>query len=120
MIDFDHHDFARTWIAAWNAGAVETVLERFHEDAVFSSPLARMIGHGDNGTVRGKEAIRSYWMAALEKNPGLRFDLDAVHVGVDTLVIGFTTQDGVRRAEVLIFDGQLVKAGYGTAAVASA
>ena len=106
--------FARDWVAAWNARDVEAVLAHFHEDAMFSSPIAERLGHGIRGTVRGKHALRAYWTAALALNRALRFSLGEVHAGIDTIVICFTTQDGTRRAEVLVFEDGLVARGYAT------
>jgi hypothetical protein len=114
LIDFDPTAFAETWISSWNNRDVEGVLAHFDDDAVFSSPIAFRLGHGERGRVQGKASIRRYWKAALALNPGLRFNLESVHVGTDCLVIAFTTQDGLRRSEVLVFDGGLAIAGYGT------
>ena len=116
MAEIDPETFARQWVAAWNARDVEAVLAHFHDDAAFSSPLVSRLGHGDRRTVRGKAAIREYWTAALATNPHLHFRLDGVCIGVDMLVIAFTTQDGTRRAEVLTFRDGRVEAGFGTIA----
>lgn len=99
----DPAEFARNWLAAWNRHDVEAVLQHFADDAVFTSPLARRIIDGSDGTVHGKPALRGYWEQALERNPGLRFDLIDVYVGVDALVISYRNQDGVSVSEVLIF-----------------
>lgn len=109
--------FAQDWASAWNARDVETVLSHFSEDAVFSSPIAKRMGRGVEGAISGKDAIREYWNAALELNPRLRFEITKVYAGADVLVIGYTTQDGAARTEVLVFHGALVVAGYGTAEV---
>lgn len=114
MTDLDPIGFARSWIAAWNGRDAEAVLAHFHDSAEFSSPIAQLLGHGTGGKVIGKEAIRRYWSDALARNPGLRFELDAVHVGTDAIVICFTNQDGIRRAEVLVFEHGLVISGRGT------
>lgn len=110
----DPRGFARAWAAAWNRRDLEAVLAHFSHDAVFTSPLAREIGFVEDGVVRGKQALRRYWTAALERNPDLHFELTGVYDGVDTVVIGFRTQDGLERAEVLTFDGGLVVRGHGT------
>lgn len=117
MLEVNPDAFAREWITAWNKRDLEAVLAHFHEDADFNSPLVQKLGHGENGTVRGKEEMRRYWTAALAVNPDLRFRLNAVYGGGDAIVIAFTMQDGTRRAEVLAFDGPLVRSGYGTVAV---
>ena len=66
--------YVEDWIDAWNGRDIETVLEHFSDDVRFSSPAAgRVVG---NPTVTGKAALRSYWLAALERIEDLRFTLD--------------------------------------------
>jgi ketosteroid isomerase-like protein len=113
-INVDPIEFSRIWEAAWNRRDVEAVLAHFAEDAVFTSPLAQQVGFASDGVVRGREALRRYWLAALDKNPDLRFRVTAVYRGVDTVVIAFRTQHGVDRLEILRFaDGRIVE-GHGT------
>lgn len=106
--------FSRAWEAAWNSRDVEAVLKHFHEDAVFTSPVARQIGFAADGMVRGKDELRRYWTAALAQNPDLRFDVTATYRGVDTVVIAFKNQNGTNRVEVLVFRHGLVIEGHGT------
>lgn len=70
----DAMEFSRIWEAAWNRRDVETVLAHFDEGAVFTSPVAQRIGFARDGVVRGKDALRRYWLAALEKNPTCDFE----------------------------------------------
>ena len=107
-------EFSRAWEAAWNARDLEGVLSHFHDDAVFTSPIAMRIGFAPDGIVRGKDALRRYWNAALARNPDLKFKVTAIYEGTDTLVILFRTQKGEDRAEVLIFSHNLVIEGRGT------
>ena len=68
--------FAARWAAAWNRRDIEPVLEHFEDDVIFTSPTA----HAVTGvrTVRGKEALRAYWSAALAGIRSLRFIVDRV------------------------------------------
>lgn len=105
--------FAAQWAEAWNARAVEAVLEHFHDDVVFISPTAlAVVG---SPIIRGKKALRAYWTAALARITSLRFTLD--HVVWDPvqreLAIIYTSDiDGKskRVSENLTFDehGQVV------------
>ena len=45
---------------------VEAVLAHFHDDVVFSSPIAARLLPDSLGVVRGKEALRHYWTAAFD------------------------------------------------------
>jgi hypothetical protein len=53
-------EFARKWEAAWNRRDVDAVLKHFHENAVFSSPIAKDIGFVEDGVVSGKDPLRGY------------------------------------------------------------
>ncbi|HEV2299351.1 MAG TPA: nuclear transport factor 2 family protein [Candidatus Acidoferrales bacterium] len=110
-------EFAREWEAAWNRRDVEAVLKHFHEDAVFTSPVAKHIGFAKDGIVNGKDALRRYWTAGLAKTPDLHFQVTAIYQGVNTLVIAFKNHQGMDRVEVLTFRLGLVIEGHGTFAV---
>lgn len=109
-------EFARAWEAAWNCRDVDAVLKHFHEDVVFTSPVAKQIGFAEDGIVNGKEALRRYWTAGLAQNADLRFQVTAVYQGVNTLVITFKNQHGMDRAEILTFREGLVIEGHGASA----
>ncbi|MQP76764.1 DUF4440 domain-containing protein [Stenotrophomonas sp. MYb238] len=113
-MDIDPSQFAARWAAAWNAHDVEAVLAHFHDDAVFASPFARQLLPETGGVLRGKAAIRAYWSAGLARIPDLHFHVEAVFAGIDTLVIAYSNQKGVRVSEVLRFSGDRVIEGHGT------
>lgn len=108
------NEFADEWAAAWNRRDVEAVLAHFHDDVVFTSPVAAEIVTGSAGVVHGKAALREYWCAALEAVPDLHFEIVGVYRGVSTLVINYRNQKGGLVCEVLEFDGELVRRGHGT------
>jgi ketosteroid isomerase-like protein len=110
--------FAEQWLAAWNARDIEAILAHFHEDAVFTSPLAAQIDPGSDGVVRGKAAIRSYWSTAMDRNHRLHFDITSLFAGVDCVLIGFRNDRDEDRFEVLrLRDGRVFE-GHGTYRVA--
>jgi hypothetical protein len=110
----DPETFAHEWVEGWNAHDVEAVLAHFHDDAVFSSPLAAQLVPDSGGVIRGKQALRAYWTNALKRVPDLHFVVEGVYVGVNALVIHYRNQKGGLVNEVLIFDGALVKVGHAT------
>ena len=66
-------EYARRWTEAWNRRDLEAVLEHFEDDVTFSSPKAlEAVGAP---TVRGKAALRKYWVTALQPVKSLRFML---------------------------------------------
>lgn len=64
--------------------------------------------------VRGKAALRRYWSAALERIPDLRFTVEGVYQGVNTIVICYRNQNGDLVNEVLVFDDDVIVEGHGT------
>ena len=111
--DLDAVEFSRAWEAAWNRRDVEAVLQHFHDDVVFTSPVAKQVGFANDGVVRGKDALRRYWTAALAQNPDLHFRVSTIYRGINTIVIGYKNQSGIDRAEVLTFRNGLVVEGHG-------
>jgi hypothetical protein len=76
MTPDDARAFAARWAGAWNDRDIEAVLVDFHDNVVFTSPTAvAVVGVA---TVRGKEALRAYWTAALGRIGSLRFVVDQV------------------------------------------
>lgn len=62
----------------------------------------------------GKQQLRQYWSIGLDRLPDLHFDVEAVYVGITTIVINYRNQRGRLVNEVLVFDGDLVREGHGT------
>jgi ketosteroid isomerase-like protein len=106
--------FAATWVSAWNRRDVEAVLTHFAEDVVFTSPTAARVVPESGGIVRGKGALRAYWLRALEGNPDLHFTLIGVYAGVETIVLHYRNQLGQLVSEVMTFRDGLVVAGHAT------
>ncbi len=110
----DPQTFADEWVRAWNAHDVEAVLAHFHDDVVFTSPVAARVLPDSKGVVRGKDALRHYWTTALTMLPDLHFDVIGVYQGESTLVINYRNHRAELVNEVLTFDGALVRVGHGT------
>ena len=72
----DPRDFARSWADAWNRRAVEDVLALFADEVVFTSPTALAVT--GSSVVRGKQALRHYWNAAMAKVESIDFTLQRV------------------------------------------
>lgn len=106
--------FSERWVHNWNAHDVEAVLVDFHDDVVFTSPVAAKLFPETRGVVRGKTALRQYWTEAVARIPNLRFFVDGVYEGIDTIVIAYRNQNGDSVNEVLTFRDDAVIEGHGT------
>jgi ketosteroid isomerase-like protein len=96
-------DFAREWVEAWNSHDLARILSHYEEDVTLISPRAKLVLGVADGAVRGKAALGDYLRAALVKVPDLKFTLDRVFAGVDSVVIEFHTNDGRHGAEFMDF-----------------
>lgn len=109
----DWDAFARRWRDDWNRRDLDSLLDHFAEDVIFTSPVAAQVIPGSRGRIIGKSALRAYWTEGLRRRPDLHFTIDHVFVGVDVLVIQYRNQAGGRVSEVLQFRDGLVTAGHG-------
>ncbi len=118
-MDIDATAFSQHWVQAWNNHDVDAVLAHFHDDVVFTSPVAAQLYPETAGVIRGKAALRHYWSGALQRMPDLHFVVEDVYRGIDTIVINYRNQNGGLVNEVLRFGGDgLVIEGHGTYLVA--
>ncbi|MGV0624510.1 nuclear transport factor 2 family protein [Mycolicibacter minnesotensis] len=114
-MELDAATFARHWVRGWNSHDVDAVLAHFHDDVLFTSPVAAEMYPETAGVIRGKVALRHYWSGALQRLPDLRFVVEGVYRGIDTVVINYRNQNGRLVNEVLRFgDDGLVIEGHGT------
>ncbi len=111
LTETEAEHFVSEWLAAWNARDLERILAHWEDDCEFVSPLAARIMNDASGKVRGKDALRAYWKLGLARSPDLRFELDAVLVGQDSLVIAYRNHRGQQCAEWLRLgaDGRAVQ-----------
>jgi len=119
-MDIDATAFSRHWVMSWNNHDVDAVLAHFHDNVVFTSPVAAQLYPETAGVIRGKAALRHYWSGALQRMPDLHFVVEDIYLGIDTIVINYRNQNGGLVNEVLRFaDGGLVIEGHGTYRVAT-
>ena len=94
--------FAAEWIAAWNRHDLDAILAHYTTDVVFTSPFAvRLTG---DATVRGTDALRTYFATALTRFPDLHFRLRHALPGVNSVVLVYESVEGLLAAEAFEFD----------------
>jgi ketosteroid isomerase-like protein len=96
--------FAREWYAAWNAHDLDRILSHYTDDVEMASPLVSLLTGEADGKIVGKEALRAYFAAGLEKYPSLRFEPLELFVGVNSLVLHYVSANGQAAAEVVFLD----------------
>ncbi|MCL4550820.1 MAG: nuclear transport factor 2 family protein [Bacteroidetes bacterium] len=112
MIDktFAEH-FATDWIDSWNKHDLDRVLLHYTDDFEMSSPVIIKVAGEPSGSLKGKEAIGSYWAKALQLDPTLHFELVATLVGVNSITLYYKGPRGAS-AEVFHFneEGKVTRA----------
>jgi predicted ester cyclase len=97
-------EFALDWVDAWNSHDLERILSHYDDEVLLVSPVALKLLSGD-GTVRGKAALRQYFLRGLEAFPDLRFDLIDALWGTETIVVYYINNvRGSKTAEVMLLN----------------
>jgi len=91
----------RTWIDAWNSRNLEHVLTLYDDAAEMTSDRIQGLGFAPSGTLRGKDALRTYWGKALTLIPDLHFTLIDVFVSPDSVVVYYQNERGKKICEYL-------------------
>jgi ketosteroid isomerase-like protein len=96
--------FAREWIDSWNAHDLDRILSHYTDDFQMSSPYIVQFTGEPSGTLKGKDHVRAYWRAALDRLPDLWFELIEVFAGADSVAIHYHGARGKIVVEVCFFD----------------
>ncbi len=100
----DTQKFAKQWIAAWNSHNLEDILSHYSEDVEITTPMIKLAGGIESGTLRGKESVADYFEKALEKIPDLHFELVEVTEGVNSVALYYKSVMNKMAIEVMFFD----------------
>jgi hypothetical protein len=94
--------FGEDWVNAWNSHDLEKILAHYDDEVELTSPIALKLLNNDDGVVRGKAALRAYFLIGIQAYPDLRFELLNVFWGVETIVLYYGNNvRGNKSAEVM-------------------
>jgi predicted ester cyclase len=97
-------EFAQDWVDAWNSHDLERILTHYDDEVLLVSPVALKLLSGD-GTVRGKAALREYFLRGIQAFPDLRFNLIDALWGIETIVVYYINNvRGTKTAEVMLMN----------------
>ena len=96
--------FAEAWITAWNKDDLNEILDRYADDLPFYSPFISLLKFNNEGVITNKTDLKKYFQIGLDTYPDLHFH--NCLVGIDTLVIYYTSVNGRMAAEVFEPDEQ--------------
>jgi len=97
----DAWKLAEHWIAAWNAHDLEQIMAHYEEAIELTSPVAAQLLGTSDGKVVGIGNLRAYFQRGLEAYPELRFRLEDVLWGVNSVVLYYINHKGTRTAEFM-------------------
>jgi hypothetical protein len=97
--------FARDWIAAWNAHDLDRIVSHYRDDVLFLSPFAARAGALD-GVLRGLPALRDYFERALARYTDLHFEPIAALCGVNSIALHYRSVEGREAIEVMELDAR--------------
>lgn len=98
----DFRSFAVSWEQGWNSHDLDVIMSYYRDDILFRSRKA--IPLAGTGEIHGKQALRKYWCAALDRQPDLKFAVQDVFEGHEMMVISYLNHRGVLACETLYFD----------------
>ncbi len=102
---------AREWIEAWNRHDLDAIISHYADDVEFTSPFFVKLLDNSSGTIKRKEALRSYFGKALAAYRDLKFDLVQVLTGVDSVTVYYRSVNRMMAAEVMLLNsnGEITK-----------
>jgi predicted ester cyclase len=101
MMKDEARKLANDWVAAWNAHDLDLIMTHYEDAIELTSPAAAQLLRTPDGRVVGKPNLRAYFQRGLEAYPELRFQLEDVLWGINSVVLYYTNQKGTRTAEFM-------------------
>lgn len=98
--------FAQEWITAWNKKDLDAIMNHYANEVVFSSPFILKSQPKNEGTLRGKTELRTYFEMALKKNPDLHFDLLHTMVGIKSITLIYLRKNTMLASEAMVLNHQ--------------
>ena len=96
--------FADDWIRAWNSHDLEAIMSHYAPEVVLTSPTAAKLLGDSSGTIKCKQAVRSYFERGLQAFPNLTFELLDVMWGISSVVLYYRNQKGTKTGEFMELD----------------
>jgi hypothetical protein len=92
---------ANHWVAAWNAHDLDSIISHYDDEIELTSPVAAQLLGTPDGKVVGRANLKAYFQRGLEAYPQLRFILEDVFSGLNSVVFIYKNQKGTRTAEFM-------------------
>lgn len=96
--------FASDWIDSWNTHDLDRILSHYTDDFEMSSPVIIQVTGEPSGTLKGKDVVAAYWGKAIQLIPDLKFELQSILIGVQSITLYYKGARGRLAAEVFHFN----------------
>lgn len=97
----DAWSLANHWVAAWNAHDLDLIMTHYEDAIELTSPVVAQLLGTSGGKVVGKANLQAYFQRGLEAYPELRFHLEGVLWGVNSVVLYYKNQKGTHTGEFM-------------------
>ena len=109
----ENEQIAMRWFDAFNAQALERLIDLYADDAEHFSPKLKIHRPETEGLVKGKDALRSWWQDAFDRLPTLHYKVKTLTANSYRVFMEYTRtvadEPDMQVAEVLeIKDGKIV------------
>ena len=94
-------NLANQWVSLWNAHDLDSIMTHYEDGIEVTSPVAAQLLGMQDGKIVGKANLRAYFQRGLEAYPELRFRLEDVLWGVNSVLLYYTNQKGTRTGEFM-------------------
>ena len=98
--------FSHDWIEAWNKHDLTKIISHYADNIEFHSPFITLLKFNEIGVISDKKELKKYFEIGLNAYPDLYFKFHDVYIGVDSLVIHYTSVNGRKAAEVFKLNEQ--------------
>ncbi|KAF2338227.1 nuclear transport factor 2 family protein [Flavobacterium tistrianum] len=96
--------FAKSWIESWNSHDLNDIMSHYSDDLEITTPMIKLAGGIESGSLSGKENVAAYWSKALSKFPDLEFELIDVTSGVNSVALYYKSIMDKKAVEVMFFN----------------
>ncbi|MBO9584685.1 MAG: nuclear transport factor 2 family protein [Flavobacterium sp.] len=100
----DAEKFAKSWIESWNSHDLNDIMSHYSDDLEITTPMIKLAGGIESGSLSGKENVAAYWSKALSKFPDLKFELIDVTSGVNSVALYYKSIMDKKAIEVMFFN----------------
>jgi hypothetical protein len=98
------NNFAHEWIDSWNSHDIDRILSHYSDDFEITTPMIKVALGIDSGTLKGKENVRKYWQAALNKVPDFKFELVDFTQSINSIALYYKAVMNKMAIEVMFFN----------------